>query len=58
MGRDLISNATTRLCEAGTNIKLMQDILGHQDISATMNIYADATKELREKVITDGKFSM
>jgi site-specific recombinase XerD len=27
----------------------MQDILGHQDISTTMNIYADVTKELREK---------
>lgn len=40
---------TTRLCEVGTNIKLMQDILGHQDISTTMNIYADVTKELREK---------
>ena len=40
---------TTRMCEAGTNIKLMQDILGHQDISTTMNIYADVTKELREK---------
>ena len=23
--------------------------LGHQDISTTMNIYADVTKELREK---------
>ena len=40
---------TTRMCEAGTNIKLMQDILGHQDVSTTMNIYADVTKELREK---------
>lgn len=40
---------TTRMCEAGTNIKLMQDILGHQDISTTMNIYADVTKELRDK---------
>ena len=40
---------TTRMCEAGTNIKLMQDILGHQDISTTMNIYADVTRELREK---------
>ena len=37
------------MCEAGTNIKLMQDILGHQDVSTTMNIYADVTKELREK---------
>lgn len=40
---------TTRMCEAGVNIKLMQDILGHTDISTTLNIYADATKELREK---------
>lgn len=40
---------TTRMCEAGTNIKLMQDILGHKDISTTMNIYADVTKELRER---------
>ena len=40
---------TTRMCEAGTNIKLMQDILGHQDISTTMNIYADVTRELRAK---------
>lgn len=45
----LLHTFTTRLCEAGTNIKLMQDILGHQDISTTMNIYADVTKELREK---------
>ena len=40
---------TTRMCEAGTNIKLMQDILGHRDITTTMNIYADVTKDLREK---------
>ena len=39
---------TTRMCEAGTNIKLMQDILGHADISTTLHIYADATKELRD----------
>ncbi len=40
---------TTRMCEAGTNIKLMQDILGHRDISTTLNIYTDVTRELREK---------
>lgn len=40
---------TTRMCKAGTNIKLMQDNLGHQDISTTMNIFADVTKEQREK---------
>jgi len=39
----------TRLCEAGVNIKVIQDVLGHVDISTTMNIYADATKDLKKK---------
>lgn len=30
-------------------MKAMQEILGHSDISTTMNIYAEATKELKEK---------
>ena len=40
---------TTRLCESGINIKVIQDVLGHADISTTMNIYADVTRELKEK---------
>ena len=40
---------TTRLCESGVNMKVIQDILGHSDISITMNIYADVTKELKER---------
>ena len=39
---------TTRMCEAGVNVKVIQDILGHTDISTTLNIYADVTKELRK----------
>ena len=39
---------TTRMCEAGVNIKVMQDTLGHADISTTLNIYADVTKELKK----------
>ena len=39
---------TTRMVEAGVNIKVIQDALGHSDISTTMNIYADATKELKK----------
>ena len=35
-------------CEAGVNIKVIQDALGHSDISTTLNIYADVTKELRK----------
>ena len=39
---------TTRMCEAGVNIKVIQDALGHADISTTLNIYADVTKELKK----------
>ncbi|WP_053982725.1 tyrosine-type recombinase/integrase [Niameybacter massiliensis] len=38
---------TTRMCEAGVNIKAMQDILGHADAEITMNIYAEATKDFK-----------
>ena len=38
----------TRLCESGINIKVIQDVLGHADITTTMNIYTDATKELKD----------
>ena len=40
---------TTRMCEAGVNIKVIQDTLGHADISTTLNIYADVTKELKRE---------
>ena len=32
---------TTRLCESGVNVKVIQDVLGHADISTTMDIYVD-----------------
>ena len=35
------------MCEAGVNIKVIQDALGHSDISTTLNIYADVTKEMK-----------
>lgn len=38
---------TTRMCEAGINVKVIQDTLGHKDISTTLNIYTDVTKELK-----------
>lgn len=38
---------TTRMCEAGLNIKVIQDVLGHADVSTTLNIYADATKRMK-----------
>lgn len=39
---------TTRMCEAGVNIKVMQDILGHADAETTLQIYADATEEMKQ----------
>ncbi len=39
---------TTRMCEAGVNIKAMQDILGHADVETTLDIYAEATKDLKK----------
>ncbi len=39
---------TTRMCEAGINVKAMQDILGHADAETTLQIYADATEEMKK----------
>ena len=39
---------TTRMCKAGVNLKVMQEILGHADAETTMDIYTEATKELKK----------
>ena len=44
---------TTRMCEAGVNVKAMQDILGHADAETTMDIYAEATKDLKRAELID-----
>ena len=41
----------TRLCESGVNLKVIQDILGHADVSTTMNIYVDVMKDTKQKEI-------
>ena len=35
----------TRFCENETNIKIIQEIMGHADITTTMDIYNEATTE-------------
>ena len=40
---------TTRLIEAGVNPKVVQDTLGHKDISTTLGIYASVTNEFKEE---------
>lgn len=44
---------TTRMCEAGVNIKAMQNILGHADAETTLNIYAEATNDLKRTELTN-----
>lgn len=39
----------TRSIEAGINPVVLKEILGHKDISTTLNIYTDVQKELMEK---------
>lgn len=40
---------TTRLCESGINIKVIQSVLGHADVSTTLDIYADVTRDLKKR---------
>ncbi len=37
----------TRYCENETNLKVIQEILGHKDIATTMDVYAEATKDAK-----------
>ncbi len=39
----------TRFCEHETNLKVIQEIMGHSDISATMNIYAEVTESRKKQ---------
>ena len=43
----------TRLCETESNLNVIQDIMGHADIQTTMNIYADATIQAKNKAMRD-----
>lgn len=39
----------TRYCENETNLKVIQEILGHKDIATTMDVYVEATKDAKVK---------
>lgn len=39
----------TRMCENEPNIKIIQEIMGHSDITTTMDIYNEATREKKKE---------
>lgn len=39
----------TRMCENETNIKVIQEIMGHSDISTTMDVYNEATRDKKKE---------
>lgn len=41
----------TRAIEAGVTPKVLQELLGHNDISTTMNIYAHATQDTKKQAM-------
>lgn len=43
----------TRLCENESNLKVIQSIMGHSDITTTMDIYAEATQEKKQEIVAN-----
>ena len=41
----------SRFCENETNIKVIQEVMGHADVSTTMNIYAEVNNEVTRTAI-------
>ena len=41
----------TRFCENESNVKVIQSVVGHADITTTMDIYAEATDEKKQEVM-------
>ena len=41
----------TRFCENETNLKVIQDIMGHSNISTTMDVYAEASQKKKVESI-------
>ena len=43
----------TRFCENESNVKIIQSVMGHAEISTTLNIYADATEDKKKEVMAN-----
>lgn len=40
----------TRLCENGTNAKVIQSVMGHKDIQTTLGIYAEVSENKKKDI--------
>ena len=49
MNKALRNTFTTRLVEAGVNIKVIQELCGHSRSDVTLDIYTTVTKELKQR---------
>ena len=43
----------TRLCENESNLKVIQSIMGHSDITTTMDIYAEETQKKKQEIVAN-----
>lgn len=43
----------TRFCENESNLKVIQSVMGHSDISTTMDIYAEATEKKKQEIMAN-----
>lgn len=41
----------TRFCENESNLKVIQDVMGHKNIKTTMNVYAEATNDKKREAM-------
>ena len=41
----------TRLCEAESNLKVIQSVMGHASIETTMDIYAEVTEMTKKEAL-------
>ncbi len=41
------------MVESAVNVKVIQEVLGHKDVSTTLDIYTDVTKELARREFED-----
>lgn len=43
----------SRICENETNIKVIQEVMGHADVSTTMNIYAEVNESITKESLDE-----